>query len=108
MLQTMSVAKFWEWMAYSQLEPFGERRADNRAAMIASTIANVHRGKHQRAFSAKDFMLKYDDDEGGSVGPRQSWQQQKMIARMWALSSTTKEKKQHGRNHRRRNSVRNR
>lgn len=28
-----------EWMAYNKLEPFGEERADIRAAMIAHTMA---------------------------------------------------------------------
>lgn len=46
-------------MAYSHLEPFGEERADLRAAMIASLIANANRDskKHPSPFTIDDFML---------------------------------------------------
>lgn len=45
-----------DWLAYAEIEPFGDFRADVRAGIVASTIANVHRGKGQRAFGAADFM----------------------------------------------------
>ena len=32
-----------EWMVYYELEPFGEERADLRAGIVASTVANVNR-----------------------------------------------------------------
>jgi len=48
-----------EWQEYAILEPFGETRADLRAAIIASTVANVHRGKKQRPFKLADFMPKF-------------------------------------------------
>lgn len=44
-------------MEYYALEPFGAERDNLHAALIASTIANVHRGKNQKAFKAEDFML---------------------------------------------------
>ena len=47
-------------MAYSQVEPFGEERADLRSAIIACIIANVNRGKDQRPFEVSDFMPKFD------------------------------------------------
>lgn len=36
-----------------------EIRHDRRAALVASTIANVHRKKNQRRFRVEDFMPKY-------------------------------------------------
>jgi hypothetical protein len=48
--------EFLEWMAFYQLEPFGEERADVRAGIIASVIANVNRRKGAPPFTAKDFM----------------------------------------------------
>lgn len=51
-----------EWMAYAQVEPFGETRADLRAAIVASTVANVFRGKKQRAFKPADFMPKFGEE----------------------------------------------
>ncbi len=53
-----------EWIAYNQLEPIGEERADLRAGIIASTVANVHRGK-RKAFKASDFMPKFEQNQGG-------------------------------------------
>ena len=45
-----------EWMAFYQIEPFGDMRADLRSGVIASTFANANRVKHARAFSPEDFM----------------------------------------------------
>jgi len=46
-----------EWQAYSQVEPFGEGRADLRAAEVAWTMANLWRGKNQKAYRLADFVL---------------------------------------------------
>jgi len=43
-------------MAYFSIEPFGEHAAYWRAGLIAATIANVNRGKRQRALKPEDFM----------------------------------------------------
>ena len=45
-----------EWMAFYQLEPFGEVRADLRSGVVAATFANAHRTKDARAFTPEDFM----------------------------------------------------
>jgi len=46
-------------MAFSTIEPFG-MNADNLGhAITASTIANVNRGKNQKAYKAEDFMPRY-------------------------------------------------
>jgi hypothetical protein len=47
-----------EWMAFASLEPFGEERADLRAGIIASVLANIHRDRKRRPepFSPTDFM----------------------------------------------------
>jgi hypothetical protein len=54
-----------EWQIYEAIEPFGEQRADLRAGIIASVIANVNRGKGQNPFTATDFMpyLEKSKDE---------------------------------------------
>lgn len=49
-----------EWQDYAMLEPFGEERDDLRAAIIASTIANVFRGKRRRPFKPVDFMPQFN------------------------------------------------
>jgi hypothetical protein len=45
-----------EWMAFYQLEPFGDFRADLRSAIVASTLANAHRSKEGKPFTPEDFM----------------------------------------------------
>lgn len=48
-------------MAYSQVEPFGEERADLRSAIIACQVANAFgRRKDQKPFEVSDFMPKFD------------------------------------------------
>lgn len=48
-----------EWLAFGALEPIGDYRADVRAGVIAATLANVHRGRNQKAFVPSDFMPFY-------------------------------------------------
>lgn len=52
----MPSSEFSEWMAFAALEPFGENRADLRAGIVASTLANIHRKKGAKAFAPTDFM----------------------------------------------------
>lgn len=49
--------EFAEWMIFDRLEPIGGLRGDYQAAVIASTVANVNRGKNRRALKIEDFML---------------------------------------------------
>ena len=49
-----------EWIAYSKIEPFGEDAAFWRAGMVASTSANIWRGRGQAAFKPADFMPHYE------------------------------------------------
>ena len=53
--------RIWqEWIAYSEVEPFGEWRADLRAGIIASTIANcLSRKKGRPAFKPSQFMPEF-------------------------------------------------
>ena len=45
-----------EWVAYNSLDPIGNFRSDLQSGIIASTIANVNRGKNTNPFSPQDFM----------------------------------------------------
>lgn len=47
-------------MLYEAIEPFGDRRGDIQAGMLASVLANIHRGKDTRPFSPTDFIPKFD------------------------------------------------
>jgi hypothetical protein len=49
-----------EWMAYFNLEPWGQVQADYRAGVIASTIVNVNGGlKGRKPAKATDFFPLY-------------------------------------------------
>ena len=47
-------------MIFSQLEPFGSQADFMRSAIIASTVANAHRGKKGKKYKADDFMPKFE------------------------------------------------
>jgi hypothetical protein len=47
-----------EWMAFHNLDPWGEYRADLRAGIVASTVANVNTVRG-RKFKPSDFMVDY-------------------------------------------------
>lgn len=55
--------EFTEWMAYASLEPWGEPRADLRAGIVASTIANVNRSSDSEPFTPRDFMPTFEGHE---------------------------------------------
>ena len=52
-----------EWAAYHSIEPIGGIRGDLQSGIIASTIANVNRGKNSKSFSPSDFMLIGREEE---------------------------------------------
>jgi hypothetical protein len=54
----ISSAEFTEWMAYYQLEPFGDTVADLRHGTACALLANVNRDPktHSEPFKADDFI----------------------------------------------------
>ena len=52
----MTAAEYMGWIEYSALEPFGEVRADTRAAVVASTFVRVMAGKKSQNIRLIDFM----------------------------------------------------
>jgi len=64
MLAQMPWRVFVEWMQYAQVEPFGEERADVRAAIVATTVANcMGREKGKPPFKLADFMPQFEQPE---------------------------------------------
>lgn len=53
-----------EWLAYYRLDPWGDGRADLRAGIVASVIANANRDSKRKAepFQPRDFMPRFDRD----------------------------------------------
>jgi len=63
MLNKMGSDELTEWMAFYQLEPFGDFRADYRSGVIASTFANAHRAQDASPFRVEDFMPFLEQDQ---------------------------------------------
>jgi hypothetical protein len=84
LLARISARELSEWMAYFMLEPFGEERADVRAAIVAATVANTARDpkRHRRPFQASDFMPKFERKER----ERQTWEEQLRIVEMFNVA----------------------
>jgi len=62
MLERIDSRTLAEYMALDRIDPQGSFRGDVQAAVVASTVANCHRGKGSRAFGIKDF-LPFTQDE---------------------------------------------
>ena len=62
MLATEDSQSLAEWMAYSQVEPFGEFRQDLRIAMLWCILANVNRDtkKHPKPYTVSDFLDAFE------------------------------------------------
>lgn len=54
--ETSDADEFAEWLAYQELNPASEERADFRAAIVAAVIANLFKGKKDKMISPIDFM----------------------------------------------------
>lgn len=84
MLRQITSVQLLEWLAFSRLEPFGDVREDYRMANAMQLLANVNRDSKTKPepFKLTDFLLKFDDDD--EAPKRQTWQEQKRIAHMFA------------------------
>lgn len=65
LLASISADELRDWAAYYQLDPFGARRGDLQAALVASTLANIHAKKGYR-FTLADFVLNFDEVPRGT------------------------------------------
>lgn len=62
-LEHISSKEFAEWQAYYRLEPFGEERADIRAAMICKILADINTPKGKTHAKLEDFMPRFGAPE---------------------------------------------
>jgi hypothetical protein len=56
LLACLTSRQISEWIAFSELEPFGEQIDWLRTGVLASLIANVNRQKGAKPFKPTDFM----------------------------------------------------
>jgi hypothetical protein len=76
LLSRISSRELSEWQVYSQIEPWGETRADWRSGIVAAVIANVNRAKGQPAYSPETFIPRFGPQ------PEQGWEEQLAIVEM--------------------------
>jgi hypothetical protein len=74
-------------MAYAEIDPFDEQRADLRAAQIVVTMLNLVQNK--KHYKLSDVVLEFGKV---SAGVTQTPEQQIAIARAWASLSEKDEK----------------
>ena len=56
LLDELTQRELLAWVAYHEVEPWGEDRADLRTAIVAATVHNMHRGRGTPARQVADFM----------------------------------------------------
>lgn len=79
MLSRMSGDELTEWQAYERAHgPLGPLRGDWQAALIASTIVAMNRGKKGKRHKVSDFLLEWKD--GTASDPREMEKIGKMLA----------------------------
>lgn len=67
LLRSIDAAELTEWQVYARLEPWDETRADLRAGILASVIANIWRGKDAQPLTPRDFMPDFDPEPAPAV-----------------------------------------
>ena len=84
LLARISSRELTEWIAYANVEPFGEDRADIRAALIAAVIAETVRDKKKRRkpFTPAEFVKMLPRFEEEKRRPRQTMEEQIRIVEM--------------------------
>lgn len=73
LLSRISSRELSEWQLYDEYDPFGNKRGDLQAAIVASTVYNMLRGKDDKVASLDDFMVKFDPEKEKNG---QSWESQ--------------------------------
>lgn len=65
-------------------DPWGEGRADWRSGIIASTIANRHRGPSEQRYKVADFLPHFGEQKPVALAQRQSPEVIQALLMQWA------------------------
>jgi hypothetical protein len=68
MLDAMDAVELQHWLAYAEIDPWDEQRADLRAAQTTAMILSVHAGKWH---PPSDFLPKYGPVESEPMDDEQ-------------------------------------
>ena len=87
LLARISSKELTEWMAFSQVEPFGAEADYLGHAITASTIANVNRKPKSKAHTVEEFMPKFEKKK------KQSTEEMIQIAKMFTAAGGGEDKR---------------
>lgn len=95
MLRRIPATQLLEWMHYDAIDPFGQWRADYRAAEIVTMLANINRDgkKKPQPYKTSDFLVQFGEPIEGEKKKKQTWQEQKNIGRLIAFAHSAAGKK---------------
>jgi flagellar basal body rod protein FlgC len=87
----MDSAEMTEWVAYAQLDPFGNVRSDLQAGVVASTVANVNRDKKKKKapYEPHDFVLRFERQAKQQRTPEELLVKVQGLARLFGHKLTT-------------------
>ena len=91
MLAAMPVSVFREWQAAYELDPWGDERADLRAASIVKMIHDVNSRPGQRNKPLSDFALDFTPRTPVDYKSKANQDRMKMIGAMIAGAHKAKE-----------------
>ena len=84
MLRRITARQFRTWQHYYGLEPFGEMRADKRAASIERMIFNTAVVEDSRVMDLDRFGLQFEENEKSKTKKApQTFEEQIAIAKIW-------------------------
>lgn len=78
LLERIDAHELAEWVAYSQIEPFGPLREDHRAGSIAAAALNPYT---KTRLVPSDFFPELDPDGGKPILLEDPAEQAKLVAR---------------------------
>ena len=81
-MQSLDSHELTEWMAFDAIEAFGEARADLRAGIVASAVANFGTRSLQKPAMPSDFMPYLEREEEKPVLLDDPNQQSALILKM--------------------------
>ena len=67
LLRRITSREITEWMAFSQLEPFGADAGFLGHGITSATVANANWAKGQKAYTAEDFMPAFEGKKKQTV-----------------------------------------
>ena len=88
-MDRMSMEEFAAWIAYSEIEPFGEAREDLRAGIMWASFATVHSDskKNPRGIGIDKYplfaMQKRLDGEATQATPQSLFRAMKMLSAVY-------------------------